>query len=248
MSRISPVAWLGYHHPAPPSLFLPPTACCRPHPHSPQPPQWLPDWLLWQLWPQQMASKKQQAQLEARRRRQVLQAKLYEEGNLSRQIGEMLTKIQQSEMRKAEQPAAGASAARGSTANAARPPAPPAVERPWPAPYPAATPGARQSRTAAAEASAAAAMAWASTATGHEAAAQAAEQRAATQPATHAASAAAEWACAAAAWRAAFEALEAAAQADPGAEAVRQADATLAAARGLSRQLRGVQGADAEQA
>ena len=89
-------------------------------------------------------------------------------------------------------------------------------------------------------------MAWAFTAAGHEAAARAAEQRADTQPATHAASAATEWARAAAAWRAAFDALDAAAKANPGAEAVRQADAAVAAARGFRRQLRGEQGADAD--
>lgn len=65
-------AWL--EPPAPPQPLPPPTACCCPHPHCLQPP-W---WLRWLQWPQQLASRVQQACLEARLRQQMWEATLAE--------------------------------------------------------------------------------------------------------------------------------------------------------------------------
>jgi hypothetical protein len=94
-------------------------------------------------------------------------------------------------------------------------------------------------RQAAAEASAAAAGAWAATAAGREAAAEAAAERAASQPAGQHTAGAEEWEWAAAAWHAAHHALEAARQACPDAPAVREAEASVQAARALKAQRRG---------
>lgn len=206
----------------------------------------------WHPWARQMTARTRQAEVEATLRQQVLSAKLQEGVRRSKQIAEdcrqsrLRAERQTEAVRKwSEKVMAERRQARGSSAKAAPPPAPPAAG-PWPAPSPTPTPGASRVRTAAAETSAAAAMAWASTAVGHEAAATAAEQRAETQPAVHGACAATEWGRAATAWRAAHDALEAAAQADPESEAVRQADAALAAARGFRCRLPRTQGSDSK--
>lgn len=206
----------------------------------------------WHPWARQMAARTRQAELEANLRQHLLSAKLQEGVRRSKQIAEdcrqsrLRAERQTEAVRKwSEKVMAERKEARGLPAKAAPPPAPPAAG-PWPAPSLTPTPGASRVRTTAAEVSAAAAMAWASTAAGHEAAATAAERRAETQSAVHGACAATEWARAAAAWRAAYDELEAAAQADPESEAVRQADAALATARGFRRGWPGTQGSDSK--
>ena len=118
----------------------------------------------------------------------------------------------------------------------------PPAAGPWPAPAPTDAPAVAVTRKAAAEASAAAAMVWASAAASHEAAAEAAAQRAAAQPASHAGVVAEEWQRAHAAWRAAHDALKAATQADPDAEAVREAAAAVTAVHEFKRQRSALRG------
>ncbi|KAI7839721.1 hypothetical protein COHA_006525 [Chlorella ohadii] len=196
----------------------------------------VPWWLQWLEWPQQVASRRNQAVLEAQLRHNARQAAI---DKVIKDCQDLMLSMQQdsgdirqnnqSLKERIEKLGDSKGQRQQDAAKAPAPPTPPAAG-PWPAPSSTPALGTSLARTAAANASAAAAMAWASAAAGHEAAAEAAEQRAETQPAAHASAAATEWRLAAAAWRAAFDDLDAAAQADPEAESVQQAVAAVEAA------------------
>ena len=131
--------------------------------------------------------------------------------------------------------------------NTARPPAPasaplPDMAAPWPPVAASTPPAAARARAAAAEAAAAAAVSYASAAAGHEASAEAAQAAAEQQPAQAQARAGDEWLRASAAWRKAYEALEAARQAQPGSDAVLEAEEQVAATERFKHQRHALRG------
>lgn len=129
----------------------------------------------------------------------------------------------------------------GDAPSATQPPAPAPLDLPAANSSPLSTGNAlaADKARATAEAAAEAAVAFASSAKQHEAAAEAAEAAASSQPAL-AAKAREEWRSAAAAWRSASEALQAAVQAHPELEAVREAAAAVEAACRGERQCKGL--------